>query len=89
MPEIVSTQDPIHWRDDAAKHAAGFLRNGKHEIDDLFGNGYAASHPELLGAYMRTCSENLTSIQQIVLLQDALTAVECCLDAASDAIRKS
>jgi len=50
-PSTTST-DPLG---DTAAAIATSLRVGAHEIDALFGEGYAREHPELLGAFIQAC----------------------------------
>jgi hypothetical protein len=45
----------------AVETASRYLWDGAYEIDKLFGHGYAKANPELLCAYMKTASNDLTS----------------------------
>lgn len=40
--------------EDGAASARYHMRTAKDEIDALFGDGYAAEHPELIAAFMAT-----------------------------------
>ena len=40
--------------------AAHYMKHGQREIDALFGDGYAAKHPELLIAFMDICERDFS-----------------------------
>jgi hypothetical protein len=41
-----------------------YMMHGKRDIDEMFGDGFAKKHPELLGAYMQTAARDYdTSIR--------------------------
>lgn len=39
--------------------AHDYLVNAQIDIDQIFGDGYAREHPELIAAYMRTAAQDL------------------------------
>jgi len=43
--------------------AEQYLDEAVSNIDDILGDGYAASHPELLGAFIITCALDLGAMQ--------------------------
>lgn len=56
-----------------AKDTAAFLlRRGHREIDNMFGEGYAKHHPELLAAYMLTASSEFRTATTQNLIQDEM-----------------
>lgn len=40
----------------APKTAHDYMRNAIHDIDEIFGAGYAKKNPVLVGAYIQTCA---------------------------------
>lgn len=42
--------------EDGASAAKYYMSCAVTEIDEMFGKGYAAAHPELVGAFMRTAA---------------------------------
>jgi hypothetical protein len=47
-PELLFRQAPMTAHD--------YMVHGVHDIDEIFGKGFAKQHPELLAAYMQTAS---------------------------------
>jgi hypothetical protein len=43
----------------ASMTAHDYMMNAKSDIDEMFGAGYAAKHPELVAAYMQTAARDL------------------------------
>lgn len=46
----------------AAAHVGGYLAAAKESIDNLFGPGYAAGHPELVGAFVQACAREQLNV---------------------------
>ena len=45
----------IECIEQSVRRAEIYMKAGKQAIDRCFGEGFAAAHPELVGAFMRTC----------------------------------
>lgn len=58
----------------ASTTADDYLRNAISNIDKLLGEGYAAKHPELVGAFMRTAAADFHTAISTKALEE-LTAV--------------
>ena len=55
-------QNPAKDQIRQATHTAGYyLHRAQQDIDECFGTGYAAKHPELVVAYMQIASADFTS----------------------------
>lgn len=48
-----------------------YLRGAVHNIDQLFGDGYAAKHPDLVSAFISACSADFHSGMLALIVQDA------------------
>ncbi|ASA53866.1 hypothetical protein GX95_04010 [Salmonella enterica subsp. enterica serovar Minnesota] len=46
----------------AVNTAAYWMERAIHEINGLFGNGYAEKHPELVAAFMQTAARDETAM---------------------------
>lgn len=73
--------------DDASKQAMLAARNymveAKHKIDRQFGDGYAAAHPELVGAFMQTAALDLQAsviFRHAEVMRDAVANVRHVLE---------
>lgn len=53
------SNDTTQMMEQAKATADEYLRAARHSIDDEFGDGYAAKHPELMGAFMQTTAMDL------------------------------
>lgn len=73
--------------DQASGTAATYLRAAQREIDDAFGVGYAADHPELVAAFMKTAAADYHTAATAKVLGNALQAVGYSLDSIASAIR--
>jgi hypothetical protein len=60
--------------------AHDYMLHAKSDIDEIFGDGYATRHPELVGAYMKTA---VTDYGAWVLMTQ-LEALVSALSAASE-----
>jgi hypothetical protein len=47
--------------------AATYLRAAVADIDNVFGKGYARSHPELVAAYMNTLNQRILASGELTL----------------------
>jgi hypothetical protein len=60
-----------------AKHTAkSYMTNAQFNIDELFGEGYAANHPELVCAYMQTAAIDFATAILSARLQEIGNALE-------------
>lgn len=57
--------------DQASGTADTYLREAVHNIDRALGDGYAAKHPELIAAMIRTASSDFNTSALIVAIQEA------------------
>jgi hypothetical protein len=48
----------------ASMTAHDYMMNAKHDVDEIFGEGYAKQHPELVGAYMQAAAANFAATFQ-------------------------
>jgi len=48
-------------------------------IDEQFGDGYAAKHPELVGAFMQTCASDFNTAAVKIGLQEICAAIDVAL----------
>lgn len=75
----------LHSPDDAMrqawKTAHEYMMWGKDQIDEMFGSGYAAKHPELLGAFMRTAAQDFHTVDMKAGLQDLRDVLQDIRDA--------
>lgn len=46
----------------ASMTAQFYMLKAKADIDEMFGNGYAAKHPELVAAYMQTAARDFQAM---------------------------
>lgn len=60
--------------------AHSFMVNARNDIDEMFGDGYAAAHPELMAAYMNAAAVDLHGATLGKVLPAALESI-------ADAIR--
>jgi hypothetical protein len=56
--------------------AAEYMMHGKRAIDEAFGAGYGAKHPELLAAHMQTAGAVLSSFFVASSIEDLSESVE-------------
>jgi len=54
----------------AVMTAKTYLIGAKKEIDDVFGDGYAEAHPELVSAFLRTCAADFGAAVAGAIAQD-------------------
>ncbi len=62
--------------------AAEYMDAGIKQIDGTFGKGYAKKHPELLGAFMLTASQDYQAAMIVVASQN----IEASLDSIASEI---
>jgi hypothetical protein len=55
--------------------AHDYFHSAVRTIDESFGEGYAAKHPELVGAYMKTCAADLHTSTMAQQVSNALHAI--------------
>ena len=51
----------------ASMTANDYMWDAIRDIDILLGEGYAAKHPELIGAYMQTAAQDYHTAQTLVI----------------------
>jgi hypothetical protein len=70
----------------ASDTAATYLRHAVHEIDELFGNGYAAKNPQLIAAFMHAAASDMMASTHGKVYGSALQDISESLSAIADAI---
>jgi|HubBroStandDraft_6_1064221.scaffolds.fasta_scaffold1012246_1 hypothetical protein len=55
--------------------AHDYMLNAKSDIDEMFGPGYAAKHPELVGAYMQAAAADYAAWVQLDRLEAIASAL--------------
>lgn len=60
----------------ASDTADGYFKRAVDSIDNLFGDGYAAKHPELVIALAKIAHEDFCNSCQLEFLQSALFKIE-------------
>lgn len=73
----------------ASDTAATYLRRALHEIDELYGNGYAAKNPQLVAAFMQTAASDMTASTHNKVYGSALQEISDSLSAIADAIGRN
>lgn len=61
---------------DSKDKASGYFHRAVIEIDKQFGKGYAAKYPDLVAAFMRTCSEDNSATLAFIAAQEFRSAPE-------------
>lgn len=74
------------YQSSAPLHINSYLRAGIDSIDELLGEGYAAAHPELLGAYIRACVADVASNIAQDDIAGALGDIGVAISAAGNAL---
>lgn len=62
----------------AADTAGSYMARARDAIDESFGEGYAAAHPELVGAFMQAAAADFQAMwigQRLEALEDAVRDV--------------
>lgn len=68
----------------ASRTAFDYMAAAKQNIDRAFGEGYAAAHPELVAAYMKSAGEDYNTAVMAVAVQEASDKIESALHAIAD-----
>jgi len=66
--------------------AASYLASAKREIDETFGDGYAAKNPALVAAFMQTCAADMGAATKAKVMGAALQEIARSLDAIAEAV---
>jgi len=61
MDKITTSDHDLFLKDSPAS-AKSLMIKAVEDIDEKFGKGYAANHPELVGAYMQTGMLNFAAV---------------------------
>lgn len=61
MNRSYPTADATTLMGQASMTAHDYMLNAKHDIDKLFGAGFAAIHPDLVGAYMQVAGADFNA----------------------------
>ena len=73
MAEITASYADLF--EQAKDVTAMYMHNANREIDDLFGKGYAAEHPEILISYMQIASRDFHVSASHKLSHDASESI--------------
>lgn len=71
----------------ASMTAAGYLVKAKREIDEAFGDGFAAKNPALVAAFMQTCAADMGASTNAKVMGAALQEIARSLDEIAGALR--
>lgn len=66
--------------------AAVYMRAAKMDIDETFGDGYAAKHPELVAAYMAAATRDFAAASNAKVYGNALLNISRNLEAIAEAL---
>ena len=58
----------------ASDTAETYMGRAVHDIDDAFGKGYAAAHPDLVAAFMKVAAMDFNTAAMIKLKEDGDSA---------------
>jgi len=73
----------------ASMTAADYLANAQREIDNRFGDGYAAKNPNLVAAFMQTASSDFTTSATAKVLGASLLSISNSLSEIASALERS
>jgi len=59
---------------------AGYLNAARRHIDEQFGDGYAAKHPELVAAFVQACAQDFDTAISAATRQAAAGSLTCISD---------
>lgn len=85
MSEVTASFDTLMRQ--APSTIALYLRDAVREIDNIFGKGYSAEHPNLVAAFITACASdfNFSAIQKELI--PAIEDLASSLSEIADAIR--
>ncbi|RYF25593.1 MAG: hypothetical protein EOO23_08930 [Comamonadaceae bacterium] len=70
----------------ATQTSAQYLRHAKRDIDELFGDGYAAKNPSLVAAYMQTAAADFSSSTQGKILGASMNTMSDAINTLSNSV---
>lgn len=71
----------------ASMTAASYMSKAKSEIDEAFGDGYAAKNPALVAAFMQACASDMGAATNAKVMGAALQEIARSLDEVASALR--
>jgi hypothetical protein len=80
------TSDSQTLLNQAPMTANDYLYKARDDIDDKFGEGYAAAHPELVASYMQTCAIDLATAVLARALETGMGAIASSLAEIANAM---
>lgn len=84
-PMIAPANVPLAYPESMMRQAGytaeAYLRCAIETIDEQLGKGYAAKHPELIGAFIRTCAQDFDTAMMQKRLEELAGAGESIADA--------
>ncbi len=72
----------------ATDTTATYMRRAQREIDDQFGDGYAAKHPELIVAFMQTAASDFNTASTAKVFGAAMLSVAEGLSEIADKLER-
>lgn len=76
-------------REQSCNAALSFMGDAQHQINKLFGEGYAEKNPQLMAAYMQAAATEFHAMATAKALQHASGNVGFSLDSLVDAVRSA
>jgi len=64
----------------AKDSAESYLRNARAKVDEEFGEGYAAKHPELVAAYMQVAAADFSTSSNAKVFGAALDRIASAIE---------
>lgn len=77
----------IELHEQAPMSAAHYLYSAKRNIDEVFGEGYAAKNPALVAAFILACSNEMTEGANAKVMGAALQEIARSIDEVAAALR--
>jgi hypothetical protein len=74
MPEITVSSETLQAQ--AAVNTHQYLVAAREGIDDVFGAGFAAKNPSIVGAYMQTCAADFAAGCTLRAMEEIAAAIE-------------
>lgn len=73
----------------ATQSAGGYLREAQRYIDECFGFGYAAKHPELVATFIQVANAEFCNSSMAKVMQDAFYKIAIGVRAIADHMERS
>ncbi len=83
------TADYNRLLDDAPATAYRYMHKAVDYIDNLFGDGYAKQHPDLVAAFMKVSGQDFTAATLAVAIQEASDKIAGALEKIAEMIDRT